>query len=162
MSYAPFRKCDHTNFGTSLYCDLVNNDLSPAPWMTLADNEFKDNGYSLQDDNELSDSNIAWLLNTRQRVDQGMRRNSLPFPTENEKNPTYDAFEKDIGVLNIFFSKKYINTYVTNKRVSLADFLSKIGGSLGFAVGISMISLIETIYWIAFRLLRNLKRNKIQ
>ena len=162
MSYALFRKCDHTNFGTSLYCDLVNNDLSPAPWMTLADNEFKDNGYSLQDDNELSDSNIARLLNTRQRVDQGMRRNSLPFPTENEKNPTYDAFEKDIGVLNIFFSKKYINTYVTNKRVSLADFLSKIGGSLGFAVGISMISLIETIYWIAFRWLRNLKRNKIQ
>ena len=166
MAYAPLSKCDHTNFGASTFCDLTNSDLSPAPWMALADNEFKNvNKNSPLQDNVLfasSDSDRLRHLNTRLRIDSEMTPDSLPFPAEFQKNPTYDAFKEDIGLVNIFFRKRYVNSYVTKKKVSLVDFLSKLGGSLGFLMGISIVSVIEIFYWIAFRLIKNLKRNKIQ
>ena len=74
------------------------------------------------------------------------------FPSQLSEEPTYDAFEKDIGILNIFFSEKKILKYVTKNRMSGLDFLSQIGGSLGLAMGISVISIIEIFYWFAFRI----------
>ena len=37
------------------------------------------------------------------------------------------------------------------------DYLSQIGGLLGLAMGISIISGIEIIYWITIRLIRNMQ-----
>ena len=68
----------------------------------------------------------------------------------------YNAFEKDIGIINVFFKEKKIMKYVTENRMSFFDFLSQIGGSLGLVMGISIISLFEIIYWFTFRLFENL------
>ena len=76
------------------------------------------------------------------------------FPSQLNENPTYDAFKDDIGILNIFFSENKILKYVTKNRMSDLDFLSQIGGSLGLAMGISIISVIEIIYWFAFRIFK--------
>ena len=78
------------------------------------------------------------------------------FPSQLEDNPTYDAFEKDIGILNIFFGDEKISKYVTENRMSSYGFISQIGGSLGFVMGVSLISLIEIIYWFIVRLFQKL------
>ena len=74
--------------------------------------------------------------------------------------PSYDAFEKDIGIINIVFADDEIPKYVTSNKMHLADFLTQIGGSLGFFMGVSVISLIEIVYWIVVFVVRNIYRKK--
>ena len=66
-------------------------------------------------------------------------------------NPNYDAFEKDIGMINVFFEKSHIPRYVRVNRMSDFDFVAQIGGSLGLFMGISLISIVEIIYWLVIR-----------
>ena len=159
MTYADLRKCDRTTIGgTSMLCDLVDEPLNPAPWINTAQSEFIN-----------ANQTVPWYLNTdpshrdvtdskfpdqRQKIDDGSQTSNLMFQSELKENPSYDAFKKDIGILNIFFSEKKILKYVTKNRMSNFDFLSQIGGSLGLAMGISIISVIEIIYWFAFRLFK--------
>ena len=69
------------------------------------------------------------------------------------KNPTYDAYEKDIGIINVYFANRDALKYETANRLTFSDFIYQIGGSLGFVMGVSMISVVEVFYWIFFRLL---------
>ena len=68
-------------------------------------------------------------------------------------NPNYNAFEKDIGIVNVFFAKEHVPQYVKANRWTVFDFLSQIGGSLGLFMGISVISVAEVFYWFVFRFL---------
>ena len=161
ISYAELRKCDHTNIGTSLLCDLVNPPVNPPPWLNMAQTEFK-----------LANESLPWYLETfmdnkttnnmtrfpDQRSQLGEHNANLDvmFPSQVKKNPSYDAFEKDIGLINVFFSDRSILMYVKKNRMSNFDFLSQIGGSIGLAMGISIISFIEIIYWFTIRFCGNI------
>ena len=70
--------------------------------------------------------------------------------------PYYNAFEKDIGFLNVFFSQTKVTQYVKANKGSYFDFISQMGGSLGGFMGISILSLIEILYWISFRFIGKL------
>ena len=75
------------------------------------------------------------------------------FATKLKMNPNYNAFEKDIGIVNVFFAKEHVPQYVKANRWTVFDFLSQIGGSLGLFMGISVISVAEVFYWFVFRFL---------
>ena len=80
-------------------------------------------------------------------------------------NPTYNAYEKDIAMVNFYFDKSSILQYIRQERMTKVDYISQIGGLLGLFMGISFISGIELIYWATFRLTRNMdtgKSKKIQ
>ena len=153
MTYANLRKCDRTTIGgTSMLCALVDGPMNPAPWMSTAQNEFIN-----------ANQTVPWYLDTestgmetsiKQFPNQRKLMINNMFPSQLAGHPYYDAYERDIGVLNIFFSEKKILKYATKNRMSDLDFLSQIGGSLGLAMGISIISVIEIIYWFAFRLFK--------
>lgn len=159
VSYAELRKCDRTTIGsTSILCDLVNGVINPAPWVHNAQKEY-----------EIANQSVPWYLETSSNGGYRSRftdkRNNLKardtadgliFTSVLKDAPTYDAFEKDIGIINIFFKEKKIMKYETANRMSFFDFLSQIGGSLGLVMGISIISIVEIIYWFTFRLLSNL------
>ena len=162
IAYAGFRTCDRTNLGgTSILCALVEEPLNPAPWMTLAQDEFKK-----------ANQTVPWYLNTnlskisnhdfflrfpnqRPKIADKRRESNLVFLSELEGQQTYDAFKKDIGIVNIFFGEDKILKYVSRNRMSNLDFLSQIGGSLGLSMGVSIISVIEIIYWFTLRLFRS-------
>ena len=155
VSYAELRQCDRTNLGsTSLLCDLVNSAINPAPWINIAQSEYKnakqDVPYFLDTNSAGTTSSIKKFSNQRSRADD---ESDLIFTSDLKKNPSYDAFKDDIGIINVFFKDKKIMKYVTANRMSFFDFLSQIGGSLGLVMGISLISLVEIIYWFIFRLL---------
>ena len=162
MTYARLRMCDRTNLGgTSMLCALVDGSFNPAPWMATAQEEFEDANQTIPwylDTNYAtisSDDDIAVFPNERSKIDDAQRNSTLIFSSELKGGQTYDAFKKDIGIINIFFSEKKILKYVTSNRMSELDFLSQIGGSLGLSMGISLISIIEIIYWLTFRFFRN-------
>ena len=158
MTYANLRKCDRTNIGgTSMLCALVDGTMNPAPWMNTAQNEFISANQTLpwylDTDGKQTDISKQQFPNERKQVENSVGSKSM-FPSQLSEHPTYDAFKKDIGILNVFFSEKKILKYVTKNRMSGLDFLSQIGGSLGLAMGMSIISFIEIIYWFAFRIFK--------
>ncbi len=88
-------------------------------------------------------------------MDDERKKSNLIFQSELKGEQTYDAFKKDIGIVNVFFGKEKILKYVTSNKMSNLDFLSQIGGSLGLSMGVSIISIIEIIYWFKFRFFRD-------
>ena len=162
-SYAKYQKCDHTNTGTNTLCDMVNETMNPAPWTYLAQNEFANaspNGslpWYLQTDSTkwkvLHDRKTKFPDQRRKVTDIGTENSAL-FISELKENPTYNAFENDIGTVNIFFGKSYTTRYIKKNRMSEIDFLAQVGGAVGLAMGISIISLVELIYWFTLRLFR--------
>ena len=76
------------------------------------------------------------------------------------KHPTYSAYERDIGTVNVFFGNAHSTKYIKKNRMSGFGFLSQVGGSVGLAMGISMISVVELFYWFTIRLFKDVKKNK--
>ena len=160
IAYSAFQKCDHTNTGTNLLCDMVNGELNPAPWTMMAQNEYikasPNDSLPWYLETDLTKVNVTEaekikFPNQRSKMPpEGMERSVL-FKIEMENNPTYDAFERDIGFVNIFFGRGYSTRYIKKNRMSGYDFLSQVGGSVGLAMGISIISLVEILYWFTLR-----------
>lgn len=57
-------------------------------------------------------------------------------------------FQKDLIFLNFFFDTQIITQISLEMRVSTFDKLSLIGGTMGLFTGISIITLIETAWWL--------------
>ena len=64
---------------------------------------------------------------------------------------TYDAYEKDIAILQIYFKSPTIMEYGTFPSNTWIDFFSSIGGLLGLCIGISIVTFIE-IFWLILRM----------
>ena len=165
ISYAEFQECDHTNTGTNMLCDMVNGTLNPAPWTYLAQNEYT---------NASPNDSLPWYLETdgeklkeiqgrmtkfpdqRRKVTESQTEQSALFKSALKKHPTYNAFEKDIGIVNIFFGNPYSTRYIKKNRMTGIDFLSQVGGAVGLAMGISIITMVEIVYWFTLRLFKYL------
>jgi hypothetical protein len=169
IAYATFQECDHTNTGANMLCDMVNGALNPAPWTYLAQTEYQ---------NASPNESLPWYLETDNQKWEDDEGRTLKFPdrrskssnaevlknalfkSQLKKNPTYNAFEKDIGILKVFFGNAHSAKYIKKNRMSEFEFLSQVGGSIGLAMGISMVSMVELIYWFTLRLFMNVKNRK--
>ena len=80
------------------------------------------------------------------------------FPTNEEDTPSYNAFDEDIGVLNIYFESPTCFEYIRRARMTIVDFIAQIGGLFGACIGFSFISAFEIIYWFTFRLVSGPRR----
>ena len=144
-----------------MLCALVDGPFNPPPWMATAQEDFKDANQTipwyLNTDSLFTSKNVnsTRFTNQRSNMEDERKKSNLIFQSELKGDQTYDAFKKDIGIVNVFFGKEKILKYVTSNKMSNLDFLSQIGGSLGLSMGVSIISIIEIIYWFTFRFFRN-------
>jgi hypothetical protein len=157
MTSAELQKCDATTTGsTGLLCNLVKGSINPSPWVDMAQNEYiKANQtvpWFLETISSKKTNNSTRFSNKRSRTHE---EGTEMFSTEVERHFKYNAFETDIGIINVFFTKKEVPKFVTRNRMSSFDFVYQFGGSVGFVMGISIISLIEIAYWISLGILRN-------
>ena len=152
ISYSKLQECDSSNVG-SFICGLTAGEINPAPWMTDAQNEYLSLNQS-----------VPWFLNFNDRKQESYRfsnlreryrgndiQNDAIFVNKIKMNPYYNAFEKDIGIVHVFFAEREITRYVKLNKMSYFDFIYQIGGSLGLFLGISILSIVEIIYWITCR-----------
>ena len=58
-----------------------------------------------------------------------------------------ERFKSDIAVLNFFFDTPIITRIRMELRTSVFDMISAVGGTLGLFTGISVITLVEVIWW---------------
>ena len=146
--------------GTNILCDLVNDPLNPAPWSNTAISEYLESNatvpWFLKTFEADTSSNASQFSNIRY-LGKGMESKAL-FGSDIKANPTYDAYKRDIGIMNVFFGETMIMKFTKKNQMSIFEFISQIGGSLGFATGVSMISVLELIYWMTFRLLGQQKK----
>ena len=149
ISYTELQKCDDSNIG-SVFCDLTKETMNPAPWTSDAQNEYLAANESVPWFLETNDSKMR--IGKKKFSDQRSRyleqddRKDAIFADKWKMTPYYNAFEKDIGFLNVFFSQKKLTRYVKANKGSYFDFISQMGGSLGSFMGISILSLIEILY----------------
>ena len=69
----------------------------------------------------------------------------------------YNAYEKDIAIVTFFFESSDSFEFLKQSKTSVIEFISQIGGLLGLCMGFSFISVVELIYWLTFKLFRNLR-----
>ncbi len=69
------------------------------------------------------------------------------------KYRSYDAYEKDIAILNVFFDSPTSLLYSTKESRNWFDFISTVGGNGGLFIGFSLVTLIELL-WLTLRLLK--------
>ena len=163
VTAAPFRKCDHTNLGTSMLCDLETSDLNPSIWSQEARDEFQAKISNIPDYLLRNPENKTKLTNRRFYVPDPEKRKKVAFQEYRSKDPTYDAFENDIAMVNFYFERSNVPQYKRAVRMTGSDYLSQVGGMLGLGLGFSLMSAAEIIYWLTVRLCQNLasmKRNK--
>ena len=78
------------------------------------------------------------------------------FKALNIENPSYDAYEKDIAVVDFIFESNTVFEYRREQKMIFVQYISQIGGLLGLWMGFSFISAIEILYWCTVRLARNI------
>ena len=153
VSTAPFRQCDHTNLGASSLCDLNDIDMNPPIWSQSVQNEYREAkgnvpNYALPNNERMS--------NTRRYVNTKEKEDALVFSVKNNETPVYDAYALDIAMVNFYFDKSTVLCYKRGQRMTEIDFISQMGGLLGLGLGCSFISIVEFLYWMTIRLLRNI------
>jgi hypothetical protein len=63
---------------------------------------------------------------------------------------TYDAYNTDIALVQIFFSKSTVFQMGSQPRQTWIDYFSNVGGLLGLVLGMGIVSFIELI-WLCLR-----------
>ena len=137
ISTLPFKQCDESNLGISYFCNLDDENLpEPRIWGKQVIDEFKDA--------KIKPEFVKNIMSS-QRL---LTRNPVTFQTLSR---SYNAYEKDMAVLQVFFDSPSIFLYQSQPSQTWVIFISSIGGLLGFCLGISIVSFVE-VAWLCFRL----------
>ena len=78
------------------------------------------------------------------------------FQQKLKENPTYNAYEKDITIVNFYFGKSTAWEFQHARSMTIANYVAELGGLLGLFAGFSFISAVEIIYWIIFPVMRKM------
>ena len=68
-----------------------------------------------------------------------------------QSTKTYEAYERDIAIVRIFFQKSTVLQIGSQPRMTWIDYFSTVGGLLGLVLGMGIISFIEVI-WVCCRM----------
>ena len=70
------------------------------------------------------------------------------FQQKLKQNPTYNAYERDIAVVNFYFGKSTAWAFQHAPSKTMGNYIAELGGLLGLFTGFSFLSAVEIIYWI--------------
>jgi len=70
------------------------------------------------------------------------------FQQKLKQNPTYNAYERDIAIVNFYFGKSTAWEFQHAPSKTIANYIGELGGLLGLFTGFSFLSAVEIIYWI--------------
>ena len=148
ISTQAFRKCDERNFGMSSLCSLNNieTQLKPQMWGKLALEKLE---------NLTQGKSAETYLKFKSQIMSSKRTLKPKMPNANflsNSNVEYDAFEKDIAVLSVFFDSPTILEYSTKHSRTWIDFISAVGGNGGLFIGFSLVTILE-IFWFFYQLI---------
>ena len=146
LSTVPFRKCDVRNMGVSQLCQLDDITLpEPRIWARQALEGLSPYGTI----DPVLQKSLKLMTSKR-----SYRSMILPPSVFNQPNETYEAYDKDIAVVQVYFKTSTIIEFETQPSQDWVGFFSTIGGLLGLCIGLSIVTLVE-LCWLGFRILTN-------
>ena len=134
VSVQPFRICDEKNFGMSRLCSLENVELKPQIWGKQVLEQLSGSKYNL--------TKLKASVKSSQRFLKMITNDAIVFTNISR---TYDAFEKDISMLNVFFDSPTALKYSTKGSKTWFDFVAAVGGNGGLFIGFSIVTVLELI-----------------
>ena len=78
------------------------------------------------------------------------------FTATNTKQTKYNAYERDIAMATFYFDTSTVFQYSREERMTALGYISQMGGLLGLCMGVSFISVIELIYWVMIKFVKNM------
>ena len=72
----------------------------------------------------------------------------------------YDAYDKDIAVLTVFFDSTTVMAFNSASTQSWIDYWSNVGGALGLCIGLSIITVVE-MFWLCLSFVGIVNSKKI-
>ena len=132
----PFRRCDERNLELTDFC-TIEEDLwiSPQSWAQPVLDHYKANGGKVP----LYLSKL--VSSTRTIKDSRVLNNFLPGLSKD-----YDAYQKDIAVLKVFFDSPTLMQFESQPRQTWIDYFAAVGGALGLCIGLSAMTLMELVF----------------
>jgi hypothetical protein len=144
ISTQPFRRCDERSLEVSPMCSVLRKSIpKPEMWGRQVEDYFTQN---------LTDLRSAILSNitsSKRTVKQSFVLHGM-FPGLTSE---YDAYEKDIAVLNVYFDSTTVLKIKSEKRQTWIDFFSNVGGALGLCIGLSIVTIVE-LFWVCLTLVK--------
>ena len=126
LSSAPFGTCERGNLGLSPMCDLSTKSdmiMNPPIWRYAIDEEY----------NAFNGKNIPDFLKEQKNILPNIRyfasdedSTHLTMRAQHERNPSYDALDDDITIVNFYFDEPDIVQYLKYLRMTPIDFISKV------------------------------------
>ena len=142
INAVPFDTCDFGNLGMSLFCSL--NYKKPTPMTAKIAAQIKNEFQGL-----LSTPDYIFSLDSTTRTHAETLEYGDIFTLIDKK---YDAFEKDIAMVQIFYKKSTVLEMGSKPKMTWIDYFSTVGGLLGLVLGMGIISFVELI-WLCLRIL---------
>jgi hypothetical protein len=124
VSAAPFRDCDHTNLGSSALCDFEDLDMNPPIWSHMVGEEFAGAGLDAPEYAKPNDSQ-GRFSSVRDTIVNPAIVKDLTLLNYYKKHPTYNAFEKDIAIVNFYFDQSSIVQFKRSLRMTMTDYISQ-------------------------------------
>ena len=151
---AQFRRCDQRNLNYSPLCSL-SPKFSPVLWQQPVK--------EIYDQMETPPDYIQSMEDVQRYFypsDVARNREIVESYTYSQHKQTYNAFEKDIAVLHVYFGQPTATEFIRVVSLSWVGFLAQAGGLIGACLGFSFISLVEVVYWFIIRFCRLSKQEK--
>ena len=139
-SSQPFRRCDERNIELTKMCSVLRKNLTkPEKWGRQVLDHYLEKTGTIPDF-------LTNITSSKRTVKKSYLLNYL-FPGLSRD---YDAFDKDIAVLNVFFDSSTVMAFNSENRQSWIDYWSNVGGALGLCIGLSIITLVE-LFWVCLK-----------
>ena len=141
VSAQPFRRCDERNVEMTKFCSVLNkNVVKPEIWgRQMID-------YYINTTGKVPEF-LSNVTSSKRTIKKSYLLNYLFKGISRE----YDAYEKDIAVLNVFFDTTTVMTFNSESQQTWIDYFSSVGGALGLCIGLSVITVVE-LFWLCCRL----------
>ena len=168
MSNVPINECKHCL--SDCESTIFKARISTAPLRSCQLNSFRSNIFCNKDDNISFSSEFLSQLpgfDFKQRFSTDPYFYRKSFPTSQRKvgqslpngdvfeitNKPFNAFEKDIASVQIYFDSAYATKIQRSPRMTWIDYFSSVGGIFGLVLGMGIISLFELIWLLVKYLL---------
>ena len=89
----------------------------------------------------------SYFSNSREFMKKSAMKKAV-FQQKLKQNPTYNAYERDIAIVNYYFGKSTAWEFQHAPSKTMANYIAELGGFLGLFTGFSFLSAVEIIYWI--------------
>ena len=145
-----FRRCDERNLELTKMCSILRKNITkPEIW----GRQVLD--YYLNQTGKIPDY-LSNITSSKRMVKKSYLLNYV-FPGLSRE---YDAFDKDIAVLTVFFDSTTVMAFNSASTQSWIDYWSNVGGALGLCIGLSIITVVE-MFWLCLSFVGIVNSKKI-